>query len=311
MGSDVLPMRAREKIMTRFRTGKFDLSPYLFILPSLLIMIAFLIFPIARALQLSLTNTRLLEISKARFNGLDNYRAFFSDPSFGRVVFATLTYVVAGVSLTYLLGLFTASIVNQSFKGKSFARTILILPWVVPSVVLVIIWKWMLNSKFGVINFFLNQIKLVPLDFSWLSSPQFAMAAIIFATIWKQYPLGLLILLAGMQSISRELYEAASVDGATSVQKFFHITIPGLRYVTTVLILLLTIWHFGNFVIIWLMTRGGPSDITATFTIFTYLTTFKFHKLGMGASIGAVIFLVSLIFAAVYYALFVRKLVRI
>jgi len=297
--------------MTKLRTGKIDISPYLFILPSLLIMVAFLIFPIARALQLSLTDTRLLEISKAKFNGFDNYRAFFSDSSFGRVVLATLSYVVAGVSLTYILGLFTASIVNKPFWGKGFVRTILILPWVVPSVVLVIIWKWMLSSRYGVINFFLHEIGLIPIDFSWLSNPRFAMCAIILATIWKQYPLGLLILLAGMQSIPKELYEAASVDGATAFQKFFLITIPGLRYVTTVLILLLTIWHFGNFVIIWLMTRGGPSDITATFTIFTYLTTFKFHKLGMGASIGTVIFIISLLFTVIYYILFVRKLVRV
>lgn len=289
---------------------RIDVGPYVFILPSLIVITVFLLVPIFRASVLSVTNSKLLVPGKANFVGLANYRAFFLNSSFSNVIIATLAYVTGGVGLTYILGLFTAAVVNVPFKAKGLVRTLLILPWVVPDVVLVIIWKWMLTSRYGVVNFFLYGIGLVGIDFSWLSSPTFAIFAILFATVWKQYPLGLLILLAGMQSIPSEQYEAANVDGASFFQRFFYITLPGLRYVTTVLILLLVIWHFGNFVIIWLMTRGGPADRTATFTVFTYLTAFKFHKLGMGAAIGIIILFVSLIFTAIYYALFVRKLVQ-
>ena len=169
-------------------------------------------------------------------------------------------------------------------------------------------WKWMFNPKFGVINFFLSALHILPADFSWFSSFTFGMIAILATTLWKQYPLAFLILLAGMQSIDRVLYEAAAVDGATPFQKFRHITLPGLRYVTTVLILLLTIWHFGNFVIVWLMTQGGPADSTATLTIFTYLNAFKFHKLGYGATIGVIILIVCFVFTGIYYRLFVKNL---
>jgi ABC-type sugar transport system permease subunit len=257
---------------------------------------------------MTFTDARLLSIKNARFIGLKNYAAFFTSMSLGRVVRATATYVIGGVTLTYLAGLFTALLINNEFPGKGIARTILIMPWVVPQVVLVIIWKWMFNPKFGVINYFFSVLRILPADFSWFSSFTFGMIAILAATLWKQYPLSFLILLAGMQSIDRNLYEAASVDGASRVQRFFHITLPGLRYVTTVLILLLTIWHFGNFVIVWLMTQGGPADSTATLTIFTYLNAFKFHKLGYGATIGVIILLVSLLFTAIYYRLFVKNL---
>ncbi len=297
--------RGRPEVRFRPRT---EAAPYLFILPSLAIIIAFLILPILQALVMSFTDSSLLARQNARFIGVKNYLDFFAHRSFSRVVRATLFYVVGGVSLTYLFGLFTASLLNNTFAGRGLARTVLILPWVVPQVVLVIVWKWMFNPKYGVINFLLHAVRIVPSDFSWFSSATFGMVAILTTTLWKQYPLALLILLAGMQSISRELYEAASVDGANPVQKFFLITLPGLRYVTTVLILLLTIWHFGNFVIVWLMTQGGPADSTATLTIYTYLNAFKFDKLGFGATIGVMTLLVSLVFSGVYYRVFVKNL---
>jgi multiple sugar transport system permease protein len=290
------------------RRQRFHATPYLLILPSLAIIVAFLIIPILQAVMLTFTNTSLLTRQNAKFIGLKNYIDFFTGSNFGRVFVATFVYVVGGVAFTYVFGLFTAAILHNNFVGRGLARTLLIMPWVVPQVVLVIVWKWMFNPKYGVINFLLSSIRLVPTDFSWFSSATFGMSAILITTVWKQYPLALLILLAGMQSISKELYEAASVDGANPVQKFIRITMPGLRYVTTVLVLLLTVWHFGNFVIVWLMTQGGPANSTATLTIFTYLNAFKFDKLGFGATVGIIALLISLIFSGVYYRLFVRGL---
>lgn len=287
---------------------KQKLLPYALVAPSLLAIIVFLLIPVGRAILISFTDAKLLTLRSARFIGLENYATFFSSMSFGRVIRATLTYVVGGVLVTYLLGLFTAVLLDRSFVGRRLVRTLLILPWVVPQVVLVIIWRWMLNPKFGVINYLLGQLGVIPPDFSWFSDPAFAMLAILLTTWWKQYPLALLILLAGLQSVPVVLYEAAEVDGANFLQKFFYITLPGLKYITTVLVLLLTIWHFGNFVIIWLMTQGGPADATATLTIFTYLNAFKFSKFGYGATIGVIILFVSLVFSLVYYKLFVSKL---
>ena len=289
----------------RINLKRIDLSAYLLIMPSTLIIIIFLIIPIVRSINLSFTDAVLLNIGNAKFIGLANYGTFFSKGIFQKVIIATMVYVIGGVSLTYFIGLIFAVLLNQKFKGRGIVRAILILPWAVPQVVLVIIWKWMLNPQNGVINYLLNP--LVPKNFSWFEKPTYAMIAILLATAWKQYPIAYVIILAGLQTIPDELYEAASVDGASAVKKFIHITMPGLAYVTKVLILLMTIWHFGNFVIIWLMTKGGPNDRTAVFTVFTYLNSFKFSKLGFGAAIGTITFLISLIFSIGYYIIFIRQ----
>lgn len=178
------------------------------------------------------------------------------------------------MSSTFFVGLGIALLLNNPLKFNFLFRGIIILPWAVPQVVLVLLWKWMLNPQNGIINFFLHNIGLLPKNFSWLSNVNFAIIAILMVTLWKQYPLSCLILLAGMKAIPNELYEAAEIDGANGFKKFIYITLPGLRYVMAVLLLLLTIWSFGTFVIIWLMTRGGPVDRTSTLTIFTYLNAF-------------------------------------
>lgn len=276
-------------------------APYLLMLPAMLAITLILILPIFYAIYLSGTDVQLLSVGRENWVGLKNYITFFSSASLGKVMFATIIYVVLGVALTYFIGLGAALLLNMPLKGRTVFRVILILPWVIPQVVLVLIWKWMLNPQYGVVNFFLTRIGLIGEPISWFTSVQFALTAIMLVTIWKQYPLSCLILFAGMKTIPSELYEAASIDGAGRWQRFLHITMPGLRYVTSVLILLLVIWSFTNFVIIWMLTAGGPADRTATLSIFTYLNAFKFNKLGYGAAIGVVCLLVSLVFSIIYY----------
>jgi multiple sugar transport system permease protein len=287
---------------------KYKLTPYSFIFPAMFIITVILIIPIFLAISISLTDAKLLAFGDAKFLGFQNYRTFFSDSSFRYVIRATSIYVIGGVSLTYIFGLITATILNQKLKGQFIYRALMIVPWAIPQVVLVLVFRWMLNPQYGVINFLLSSVRIIPRDFAWLSNVNFAIIAILLVTLWKQYPLGCLILLAGMKSIPDEQYEAAAVDGANAIQRFIHITIPGLRYVSAVLILLLVIWSFGNFVIIWLMTQGGPANRTSTLTIFTYLNAFKFSKLGYASAIGFVCLLISLIFSVLYYVFFMKKL---
>lgn len=284
---------------------KLYLAPYLLIVPTLIVIAVFWFVPIVKAFLLTLTNAQLLAIDRAKFVGLSNYVKFFTDGDVWTVTRATLEYVVFGVFGAYGIGLFTAIIVNRDFWGRGVARTILILPWMVPQVVLVVIWRWMLDPKYGVVDFVLRTIGLVPPNFSWLGNPSLAMLTVLTATIWKEYPLAMLILLAGLKSIPNELYDAASVDGATASQVLVRITLPMLRYVSRILILLLIVWHFGNFVIIWLMTQGGPANTTATLTVFTYLSAFRFGDLGYGATIGMIIMVVTFLISVSYYRIFI------
>jgi multiple sugar transport system permease protein len=275
--------------------------PYILSAPAIIIICIVLIIPIFYAIYLSGTDAMLLTINRANFVGLENFKTFFTSSSLGRVFFATVSYVILGVIFTYFVGLGAALLLNMPLKGRLVFRIILILPWVIPQVVLALIWKWMLNPQYGVINFFLTSIGLINAPLSWFTDPALALATILLVTIWKQYPLSCLILFAGMKTIDSDLYEAASIDGAGAWRKFISITMPGLRYVTSVLLLLAIIWSFTNFVIIWILTAGGPVDRTATLSIYTYLNAFKFNKLGYGAAIGVICLIVSFIISLLYY----------
>jgi len=283
-------------------------TPYVLSAPAIFIMSVFLILPMFFAIYLSFTDASLLSYAAGNFKlvGLKNYTDFLAGGSFGKVMKATFVYVILGVSLTYIFGLLTALLVNRNFKALGLFRSIIILPWAIPQVVLVLIWKWMLNPKFGVINHLLESLSVIPENFSWFTTSSVAIFALMLVTVWKQCPLANLILLAGLKAIPTENYEAASIDGANAFQRFLYITVPGLRSVTSVLVMLLTIWSFTNFTIIWVLTKGGPSDTTATLSIFTYLNAFKFQRMGLGAAVGVFSLLVTLAFTVIYY-FFVMK----
>jgi multiple sugar transport system permease protein len=285
------------------------LLPYTLLLPAIIIILSIFITPIIQAILLSFTETSLVSFREQKFVGLSNYINFFTSVDFSTTIKATLIFVIGNVFLTYVVGLTAALLLNLNLKPSILFRGIFILPWAVPQVVLAIVWKWMINPQYGIINYFLNifSFGLIPKDISFLNNYKTALIVIIVITVWRQYPIACIMLLAGIKSIPNQLYEAAAVDGANSVKKFFYITLPGLRYVTAVLLLLLTIWSFGNFVIIWLMTQGGPADRTATLPIFSYINAFLFNKVGYGAAIGVLCLIISLTISILYYVFFMRE----
>jgi multiple sugar transport system permease protein len=299
MSSVGVPARTRRKA---------DKTPYVLLAPAMVMIVLILILPIIISFAMSLTDANLLTWTKGNFIGVNNYIAFLQSESFFKVIRATFIFVGGGVVFTYIIGLGVALLLNNHIRFRFLFRGIIIIPWVVPQVVLVLVWRWMINPQYGVVNWFLSSIGLLPQGFSWLTSPQFAILTLLFITVWRQYPLATIILLAGMKTIPDELYAAASVDGANSLQTFYHITRPGLRYVSSVLVLLLTIWSFGNFIVIWLMTMGGPADNTAILTIWSYLNAFKFNKLGYGAAIGIICLLISLVISILYYQFVMKRL---
>jgi len=287
----------------------FNKEPYLFIAPALLVIFIFMLVPIFLTVFLSVTDANILTVRNLDFDfiGFSNYLQFLRSGIFENVVTSTIIFVFGSVILTYVFGMYVAILLNQAIRLKPIFRGILILPWAVPQVVLVLIWKWMVNPQYGVLKYFLVGPGLVSEDFTFLGNPNFAMITILIVSLWRSYPLASVILLAGLKTIPEELYEAASIDGANPFQKFIFITLPGLRYVSSVLVLLLTIWSVGNFVIIWLMTGGGPADRTAVLAIYSYINAFKFTKLGYGAAIGMIALLFSLAISIIYYRLFMQR----
>lgn len=182
-----------------------------------------------------------------------------------------------------------------------------ILPWAIPEVVAVLIFIWMLDAQFGIINFALVSAGLIEQPLAWLASRDLALPALILVTTWQQFPLAMLILLAGLQTISKDEYEAAMVDGANAWSRFVHVTMPGLRDINVVLILLLILNSFRRVTMIYAMTGGGPARATETLSILTYNTAFDYQRIGYAAAIGTALLVILLIFSLIYYAVLLRK----
>jgi multiple sugar transport system permease protein len=233
------------------------------------------------------------------FCGLANYRAISEAPEFWQALFFNGLYTVGSVAGLYLVSLAVALLLNDEFRGRGLFRSMAIVPWAVPYVVAALTWIWILDIQFGVLNSILLRTGLVDRAIPWLLSPFWAKISVILATIWKQFPFAAIMLLAGLQGIPRELYEAADVDGAGPLGRFRYVTIPGLHNVSLLVILLSSIQIFKLFTVIYLLTGGGPGRATETLVVQTYLEAFSTFDMGRASAIGVVTLFLTLIFSVV------------
>ncbi len=275
----------------------------LFIAPLVLILLVFLALPIIRAAIMSFQYWYMSKPSPNGnyFVGFDNYVAVFQDKFFWNSVRVTLLYIVVTVLARFLLGFGAALLLNEKFHGRGLARSLLIIPWAVPEVVACLIWVLMYDKDYGIINYLLTNMGLLGQNIGWLQDPGIALPAAMAVNIWKGFPFVGVMLLAGMQSIPGELYEAASIDGASAFQKLRHITLPGVKPVSKVVFLLLVIWTIKDYAIAYLLARGGPSRSTEILTIFIQQTAFKYFDFGKAAAAGMVMLVFSILFTLVYF----------
>ncbi len=290
------------------RPAKVNWTPVILISPSLILFAALLLFPILRGLVLSFYDAGLLTPpGMEKFVGLRNYARLLSDPAFWSSLRVTVVYTCWVVAGAYLIGLATALLLHPRFGGRTVLRLLTFLPWAVPEVVAVLVWRWMFDYQYGVVNFFLRTLGVISANQGWLTVPQLALPAVVAVTIWKQFPLATLMLLAGLQAIPEHLYEAARIDGANRYQEFWHVTLPGLRPVNVVLVLLLVLYSFKRVTLVYVLTGGGPAAATETLSIQTYLQAFKFFQVGYGSAIGSSMFLVMLAFTVLYFIVRSRR----
>ncbi len=283
------------------RPKRTEWLPIGLLLPVGVILTLILIWPIVQGVSLSFYNTRILNYSEGRFIGLANYGLLLDDEYFWNALRVTAVYGIASMTCTYLLGLAFALLLNREFPGRGLIRTIFILPWAIPEVVAVLIFAWMLDPQFGVLNHLMMQVGIIDRPLAWLTQSDLAMPALVLLTAWQQFPLAMLILLAGLQTIPREHYEAAMLDGAGTISRFFHVTLPGLRAVNVILILLLILNSFRRVTMIYAMTKGGPARSTETLSILTYNTAFEYQKIGYAAAVGTALLAILLVFSLIYF----------
>ncbi len=282
------------------------LTGWLLLFPALFILGLVFIYPIARAFWLSFFAENLGTQLQPVFTGLSNYQRMIGDGRFWQSLFNTSVFTVISVILELLLGLGVALVLNKSFFGRGIVRTIAIIPWALPTAVMGLAWAWIFNDQYGVVNDILNRLGLINTGINWLGTPSLAMTALIVADVWKTTPFISIILLAGLQSISADLYEAHKMDGASPWQSFHQITLPLLMPQILIALLFRFAQSFGIFDLVQVMTEGGPAGSTETVSIYIYSTVMRYLDFGYGAALVVVTFLL-LILAVAITALLLKK----
>lgn len=283
----------------RLETSRF--LPYLLIAPAALLVAAVMFYPIARGVYLGFTEYSLTTFALPRFIGLQNYiEIFLRDTIFRQAVKNTVIWTVLDVGARFLIGFVFALMLNERFFGRRLFRVLILLPWAMPPVAAGTVWRWMYTQDYGVVSVLLAKLGLVPASISWLGDPKLALYSVIAVSIWRGVPFVTIMLLAGLQGIPADLYDAARIDGAGSRACFFHITLPLLKSVIATALILTTIWTFGSFDLTWVMTKGGPAYSSHLLSTYVYQTSFGFFDLGYASALGSLMLVVMIIFAAIY-----------
>lgn len=258
---------------------------YTFVLPVVLILLILVGYPFLTALWQSL-HAKMLGDPNAPFVGLDNYVKNFENGDFRNSIRVTLTYTIGAEIGKIFFGLLAAIILNERLPGRNYLRGVMILPWALPGIATTLSWMWILSGSYGVLNMILRNLGLISENIAWLGTPTTALFAVTAVNVWRGFPFFAMTLLAGLQSIPVEFYEAASVDGAGTLQRFRHITLPSIMPVLAVITLLSTILTLNDFALIWVLTNGGPSIATTTMSILTVRTAFAAQEIGRAVSIS-------------------------
>ena len=268
---------------------------YLYTMPTLIVMSLVVLYPFIYNVVLSFSNMNLTHFNNWQLIGIQNYIAVFKETTFWYFLFKTLLWTVINIFFHVSIGIFLAMILNKDIKGKTFFRTLLILPWAVPQYITALTWRGMFNSEYGAISLLLNNMGI---HIPWLTTEWGAFTACIITNVWLGFPFMMIIALGGLQSIPDELYEAAEIDGASWYHKFKNITVPLIKPVMIPAITLGIIWTFNNFNVVWLVSNGGePADTTHILVSWVYKSGFRYFRMGYAAAFSMIIFALLLIFS--------------
>jgi multiple sugar transport system permease protein len=283
---------------TRFTQA---LAPYGFVTPVSALILVLMVIPIAIVIGYS-TLDNVIMTSESNFVGLQNYVQILTDGTFWVATRNSLVFTISSVVAHFVLGLAFASLLNSRLLSpltKAIFRTLFILPWLFTVAIIAVLWRMLLNPN-GIINYLLISSGLVDVGVEWLSSRSTALLTLTFINIWAGYPFFMVSLLAGLQGIPKDLYEAATVDGATSWQQFWNVTLPQLRPIIISMMILDMIWTSQQFALIWLTTGGGPINATEMLPTYTYKLAFSTYEFGLASAAAVIILLLSMVLAYFY-----------
>jgi multiple sugar transport system permease protein len=277
---------------------------YILLLPAVVVLLAFMFYPIAYVLLMAFFKTNKLSRFTG-FAGLENFVNEMTDPEFWQITGRSMLWTVLAVATKTLFGMVIALVLNVQYTGRKIARMLFIIPWASAVPISSMIWRWVYHPEYGLLNHTLRVTGLSAQPPTWLGYPIPAFTACIWVDIWIGIPFMALVFLAGMQAISEDLYESAYLDGVNWWQKFFYITLPGIRHLVLIATLLSSLWTFNDFNTIYILTRGGPAGATDILITFIYKTAFEWLRFSRAAVMAFVTFIIltilSLIYARVYF----------
>jgi multiple sugar transport system permease protein len=295
----------RARVETPAPTGTFEQRRrrvgLLFVGPALVAIALILGYPIFRSLLMGMQNVRLSGgHMKLHWIGWANYEYLFQDSGFLLALRNTIMFSFGEVVLVCLLGLGAALLLNHRLGRFGILRVFLIIPWAIAPVANAVLWKWILNANYGVLNAILKSLGLIDQYVVWLGSPMRALSLLLIVDVWKSVPFIALLFLAGLQRIPKILYRAAKLDGANGWEQFRFVTVPSLRTTIAIAVVLQTIWSLRVFDLVFVLTHGGPADGTVLLNFLAYRVTFDFLNFGRGAAIANIIFAMSFVLAILY-----------
>lgn len=282
------------------RRSKVNLMPYALLSPAVIATLVLVFYPMAQAVFTSFFRNILWKPRDVAFIWFDNYLTILHDPVFWSSLGRTVIWIGVTVPLQVLLGLATALLLNQQFRWRGLARSLILIPWALPSVIIGLMWSWIYHPQVGVLNDLALRLGFIQAAIPWLASPDTALYSIMVALVWQGFPFFAIMILAGLQTIPSNLYEAASIDGASTWQKFTNITLPGLKGVLVTAIMLRLIWVANSIDVIYVMTGGGPGYASQTLPLYAFKRTYASMDLGYGTAL-AVTFAVLLLGLIVLY----------
>ena len=286
--------RDATSLASRFSITR-DQFHLLLLAPASLLILSLIAWPILITVELSLHDIRLFDILRGRTGDLtlDNYRHVLLDRQFYGALGRTVYYVLVSTGIAFVWGMATALVLNEAFPGRTAARLVIISPWVVPSAIGSLVWMFLFDGHLGLVNYALLSIGAIDRPITFLVDRHWSMWAVIIASVWKSYPFFTIMLLAGLQAIPNQYYEAARIDGAPRWRRYFDITLPALRNIIAISVFLSLLASFREVETILVMTGGGPARATETLSLMIYNETFQAYRAGRGATLGVIAFLIS------------------
>ena len=282
---------------------KKKIAPYLYVMPVLILLLIMYGYPLIKSIIMSLQDYKLTSSGSAPFNDFANFKKMFSDTDFLLLLKNSLIYVIISVVAQFVLGLILALCLKTKFRGRGIYQSIVFLPWAISSFVVGLMFRWSFNGEYGVVNDILMKMGIIKENVAWLGTPGLSLAVVIIAMIWMGIPFFGIMILAALQSVPDDIYEAADIDGCGMFRKFFSLTLPYIKPTIIMTVLLRTIWIFNSFDLIVIITGGGPVNYSQTLPSYMYSKAFASYDFGLASAFGVLLIVILGIYAVLFLKL--------